>query len=187
VETGAISTAPPARHSGVPPGSPRNARLGRKCGLFPRSTLSPDSQIGNRRAPIGESLRPSTRIFPFCRDYWRRPGSITTAARCLQCDLTNHCPSPRIWNCNGAQLSESLGLEFEPWCAHHPVSEFGPSPVILQFVPINSGFRASGASLNPSLLAAGRAFVGLPPRGNFRPGAKWRWVRQLVSLSRTRP
>jgi hypothetical protein len=71
----------PARQSGVPPCSPVKARMGRKCRLFARSTLSPDSQIGNRRAPIGESLRLHPRIFPFCRDCRRRPGSITTAAR----------------------------------------------------------------------------------------------------------
>ena len=76
------SSIPPrsASHSGVPPGYPGKARMGRKCRLFARSTSSPDSQIDNRRAPIGESLRPHPRIFPFYRDCRRRPGSITTAA-----------------------------------------------------------------------------------------------------------
>jgi hypothetical protein len=80
---GSIPPAP-ASHSGIRPGSPRSARMGRKRGLFACSISSPESQIGNRRAPIGESLRPNPRIFPFCRDCRRRRGSIKTAARTSQ-------------------------------------------------------------------------------------------------------
>jgi hypothetical protein len=69
-----------ASHSGIRPGPSKDARMGRKSGLFARSTSSLDSQIDNRRAPIGESLRPHPRIFPFCRDCRRGPGSIRTAA-----------------------------------------------------------------------------------------------------------
>jgi hypothetical protein len=61
--------------------------MGRKCRLFARSTSSPDSQIDSRRAPTGESLRPHPRIFPFCRDCRRRPGSIKTAA----CTSQSNC------------------------------------------------------------------------------------------------
>jgi len=87
----------PARQSGLRPGSTGNARIGRKCRLFARAISSPNSQIGNIRAPIGESLWPRLRIFPFCRDYRQRRGSIATAARRLQRDLTNPLlKSPRI-------------------------------------------------------------------------------------------
>ena len=77
----------PARHSCVWPGCPRNARLCRKYRLFARSISSPDSQIGNLRAPIGESLRPCPRIFVLQRlsaetgfDHDCRPVNC----RCLQ-------------------------------------------------------------------------------------------------------
>jgi hypothetical protein len=71
----------PATHSGVRPGSARNARMGRKSPLFAHSLLSPDSQLANPGAPIAESLQPRPRKFPFCGDYRRRLGAITTAAR----------------------------------------------------------------------------------------------------------
>jgi hypothetical protein len=78
--SGLIPSAP-ASHSGVLPPPLGKPKIGRKCRLFARSTSSPDSQFGYRRVPIDESLQPQSRIFPFCRDYRRRPGSITTAAR----------------------------------------------------------------------------------------------------------
>lgn len=71
-ETGAITTASPANQSGVRPGSPRNARMGRKSRLFAHSIPSPGSQFAELKVEIAESLRPCPRIFPFCRDYWRR-------------------------------------------------------------------------------------------------------------------
>jgi hypothetical protein len=77
------SSNPPrsARQSSVWSSFPGNARLRRKSALFTRSISSPDSQIGNLRAQIGESLRPCPRIFPFCGEFRRRLGSIRTAAR----------------------------------------------------------------------------------------------------------
>jgi hypothetical protein len=54
-----------ASHSHVWPSFPGDAGMDRKSRLFARSTSSPGSQIGNRRAPIGESLRPLPRIFRF--------------------------------------------------------------------------------------------------------------------------
>jgi hypothetical protein len=77
------SSNPPrsARHSGVRPGRPRNAGLGRKWRLFALSISSPDSQFGNLGAPIAENLQPRPRIFPFCGDFRQRLGAITTAAR----------------------------------------------------------------------------------------------------------
>jgi hypothetical protein len=68
----------------------RSARLPRKgengpgMPAFARSASSPGSRIGNRRTPIGESLRPHPRLFPFCRDCRQRPGSITIPARWWQ-------------------------------------------------------------------------------------------------------
>jgi hypothetical protein len=38
-----------------------------------------NSQKGELAGHSGKSLRRLPRIFPFCRDFWRRPGSITTA------------------------------------------------------------------------------------------------------------
>jgi hypothetical protein len=92
VETGAISTASPARQSGVPPGSPGKARMGRKCRLFVRSTSSLHSQTSNCRAQNGASLRPYPQIFPFCRDCRRRPGSITPAARAAESNRSVSSP-----------------------------------------------------------------------------------------------
>jgi hypothetical protein len=60
------------------------------------------------------------------------------------------------------------GDRFAYDCAHHhPVLGFGPSQAISHFVRGNRGFLASGASLNSSPLAAGRAFAGLSPLRKF--------------------
>jgi hypothetical protein len=59
------------------------------------------------------------------------------------------------------------GHRFDPCDLHHPVLGFGPSPAISQFVRGNRGFLASGASLNPSLLAVGPAFACLSLRRKF--------------------
>ena len=74
VQTEFVSSIPaaPASHSGVRPGSPRNARMGRKSRLFAHSISSPDSQFADLEVEIAESLRPCPRIFPFCGDYRRR-------------------------------------------------------------------------------------------------------------------
>src|SRR5258708_17679438 len=71
-ETGAISTAPPATHSCVRSGCPRNARMGRKSRLFAHTISSPDSGFAGLEVEIAESLRPCPQIFPFCGDYRRR-------------------------------------------------------------------------------------------------------------------
>jgi hypothetical protein len=47
--------------------------MGRKSGLFAHSLSSLDSGFAEVKTEIGESLRPSPRIFPFWRDYGRRP------------------------------------------------------------------------------------------------------------------
>jgi len=60
-----------------------------------------------------------------------------------------------------------VGLQFEPYYLHHPVSGFGPSQAISQFERGNRGFLASGASLKPSLLGDEPAFAGLSLRGKF--------------------
>jgi hypothetical protein len=60
-----------------------------------------------------------------------------------------------------------VGPPFEPYCLHHPVLGFGPSQAISHFERGNRGFLAFGASLNSSPLAAGPAFAGLSPLGNF--------------------
>jgi hypothetical protein len=54
--------------------------MGRKLGLFAHSIPSLDPRSADLEAEIGKSLRPGSRIFPFCRDYRQRPGSISTAA-----------------------------------------------------------------------------------------------------------
>ena len=91
-ETGAISTASPARQSCVQPGSRIDARIGRKSWLFANSPLSPDSRSCEVEGEITESLRPNPQKFPFCGDYRRRlvrsalppeggsPNSATTRA-----------------------------------------------------------------------------------------------------------
>jgi hypothetical protein len=61
-----------ASHSGVRPGSPRTATMGRKSRLFTHSTSSPDSRFADLEVEIAESLRPCPRLFPFCGDYRRR-------------------------------------------------------------------------------------------------------------------
>jgi hypothetical protein len=71
-ETGAISTASPAAHSGVQPSFPRDARMGRKSRLFAYSLSSLDSAFAEVEAEIAKSLRPSPQIFPFWRDYGQR-------------------------------------------------------------------------------------------------------------------
>lgn len=57
------------------------ASQARKCGHFGLSTWSPGSRSRNLRGEMAESLRPFPEKLPFCRDYWRRLVSITTAAR----------------------------------------------------------------------------------------------------------
>src|SRR5882757_4569186 len=68
------SSIPPrsATHWCVRPRSPRNARMGRKSGLFAHWISSPDSHCADLEVEIAESLRPCPRIFPFCGDYRRR-------------------------------------------------------------------------------------------------------------------
>ena len=69
---GSIPPAP-ATHSGVRPGSRRDARMGRKSRLFAHSLSSPDSRFAGHEAEIAKSLRPFPRIFPFWGDFrWRR-------------------------------------------------------------------------------------------------------------------
>jgi hypothetical protein len=77
VETGAICTAAPASQSGIRRLFPRDAGKGRKLGLSAQPIPSRGLQFGNLEAEIGKSLRPNPRIFPFCGDCRRRPGSIT--------------------------------------------------------------------------------------------------------------
>jgi hypothetical protein len=89
VETGAISTASPARHSCDPSDSPKDAKMGRKSRVFSDPITSLDSHFSDRGLEIAESLWPPPRIFPFCRDYRQRLGLITTAARSTQWILTN--------------------------------------------------------------------------------------------------
>ena len=84
---GAISTASPARQCGVGPSSPRNARMGRKSRLLAHLISSPDSQFADLGAQTAESLQPCPQTFPFCGDYRRRLGAITTAARERPCNL----------------------------------------------------------------------------------------------------
>ena len=63
----------PATHSGVRPGSRRDARMGRKSRLFAHSLSSLDSRFAGREAGIAKSLRSFPRIFPFWGDFrWRR-------------------------------------------------------------------------------------------------------------------
>ena len=62
----------PASQSCVRPGFPRDARMGRKSGLFAHSLSSPDSCFADLEAEVAKSLRPSPQIFPFCGDYRRR-------------------------------------------------------------------------------------------------------------------
>src|SRR5882757_5415567 len=61
------SSIPPrsARQSGLRQGFPRDARMGRKSGLFAHSISSPDSHCIDLEVEIAESLRPCPRIFPF--------------------------------------------------------------------------------------------------------------------------
>jgi hypothetical protein len=61
--------------------------MGRKSRLFAHSVSSPDCRFGELEVEIAESLRPCSRIFPFCGDYRVETGLITTAARPRQCML----------------------------------------------------------------------------------------------------
>ena len=69
---GSIPPAP-ASHSGVDPGSPGKARMGRKCRLFAPSIPFPDPWFADMVAAIGKSLRLRPRIFPVSRESaWRQ-------------------------------------------------------------------------------------------------------------------
>jgi hypothetical protein len=46
--------------------------MGRNSRLFAHSISSPDSQFAHLEVEIAESLRPCSRIFPFCGDYRQR-------------------------------------------------------------------------------------------------------------------
>jgi len=62
----------PAIHSGVWPGFPRDAEIGRKSRLFAHSLPSLGSRFADPEEEIAESLRPCPQIFPFWGDYRRR-------------------------------------------------------------------------------------------------------------------
>jgi hypothetical protein len=74
---GGLIPPAPASHFRFWRGFPRDAGMGRKLGVFAHSILSLDQWFADLEAEIGKSLRPSLRIFPFCRGYRQRPGSIT--------------------------------------------------------------------------------------------------------------
>jgi hypothetical protein len=52
---------------------PKRRENGSEIRLFAHSLLSLDPRFAEVKAEMGESLRPSPRIFPFWRDYWQRP------------------------------------------------------------------------------------------------------------------
>ncbi len=63
---GSIPPAP-ASHSGIRPGFPRDARMGRKSGLFAHSILSPDSQLADLGAPNRRKSPATTANIPVLR------------------------------------------------------------------------------------------------------------------------
>lgn len=56
------------RVSELPKGSRRDARTGRKSGLFAPQTLSPDPRFADLQEEIGKSLRLFPQLFPSCGD-----------------------------------------------------------------------------------------------------------------------
>jgi hypothetical protein len=90
--------------------------MGRNSRLFARSVLSPDSQRADPRARFAESLRPRPEIFPFCGDYRRRLGAMTTAPRGVQSTTAMTCDS---------------------WLHQFPVRQrvaYGQKQIVLRFV-----------------------------------------------------
>jgi len=71
-ETGAISTASPARHSCGLREFTTCASQARKSGLFVCSAWSPGSRSLNLPGESAESLRHIPEKFPFWGNYWRR-------------------------------------------------------------------------------------------------------------------
>jgi hypothetical protein len=93
--------------------------MGRKYGLFAHSVLSLGAWFAELRLEISESLRLSPRIFPFCGDYSRRPGSIappppedSSSAGRLQ--AANRRKSPAT----PANIPVLKRLSLETWCNH---------------------------------------------------------------------
>ena len=68
-ETGAISTASPARQSGLRADIPRGAEKGRQQRAFAFGLRSRDSHFAFLAGQIAESLRPFSEIFPFSGEY----------------------------------------------------------------------------------------------------------------------
>jgi hypothetical protein len=79
VETGAISTASPAKHFPKQEVTPSNERKARCWRAFVIRHRSLNSQIGELAGRSEKSLRRLPRIFPFSGDFHRRLGSISTA------------------------------------------------------------------------------------------------------------
>jgi hypothetical protein len=86
-ETGAFSTASPARQCGFWQWIPRNGKKPANSGLLRIHARSPESRIAGCGGQTTESLRPTPRIFPFPGERGWRFRSIATAARGGQCLL----------------------------------------------------------------------------------------------------
>ena len=85
LETGAISTASPARQSGIWRLYPRQRQKAPPMAGFCELVAGlRTSEFGHFRLGIADSLRPIFEIFPFSGDRGRRPGSIYTAWSNLQ-------------------------------------------------------------------------------------------------------
>jgi len=104
-------------------------------------------------APNPESLRPLPRKFPFCGDYRRRPGAITTAAHTPQSN------SPFFSSSGAAVLGVvSPVLRPEPLTLNHPVPGSSPGAPTTQSRGLD--LRSSRAEVRAFSLA-GRLSIRL--------------------------
>jgi hypothetical protein len=112
LETSAICTASPARHSRDRPALRNEAKMGRKSRHFAHSLPSPDSRLAEIEAEIPESLWPYPQIFAFCGDCRRRLGAIATAARpdheFESSSLRHHKSARRTVGCEIAKIPRIL-------------------------------------------------------------------------------